>query len=62
MEATNQLKLTRENMKNNYDAPPGDMKQHIVDNDIDVLKLKEEYDMAKKSNRFPELSDSRYAA
>ncbi|XP_076674021.1 cytoplasmic linker protein 190 isoform X3 [Andrena cerasifolii] len=52
MEVTNQLKLTRENMKNNYDAPGGDMKQHIVDNDIDILKLKEEYDMAKSQIDF----------
>nr|XP_034182737.1 restin homolog isoform X2 [Osmia lignaria] len=45
-EATNQLKLTRENIKNNYDAAGGDMK-HIGDKDIDSLKLKENYETAK---------------
>ncbi|KZC13260.1 CAP-Gly domain-containing linker protein 1 [Dufourea novaeangliae] len=51
-EATNQLKLTRENMKNNYDAAGGDMKQHIVDQDIDSLKLKEENETAKSQIDF----------
>ncbi|XP_053987410.1 restin homolog isoform X2 [Hylaeus volcanicus] len=51
-EATNQLKLTRENMKNNYDAAGGDMKQHIVEKDIDVLKLQEEYETAKSQIDF----------
>ncbi|XP_017893436.1 restin homolog isoform X3 [Ceratina calcarata] len=46
-EATNQLKLSRENIKNNYDAAGGDMKQNMVDQDIDTLKLKEEYETAK---------------
>ncbi|XP_060812931.1 restin homolog isoform X3 [Bombus pascuorum] len=46
-EATSQLKLTRENIKNNYDAAGGDMKQHMVDKDIDMIKLKEEYETAK---------------
>ncbi|PBC31904.1 CAP-Gly domain-containing linker protein [Apis cerana cerana] len=51
-EATNQLKLTRENIKNSYDAAGGDMKQHIVDKDIDILKLKEEYETAKSQIDF----------
>ncbi|XP_017762382.1 PREDICTED: restin homolog isoform X2 [Eufriesea mexicana] len=51
-EATNELKLTRENIKNNYDAAGGDMKQHIVDKDIDILKLKEENETAKSQIDF----------
>ncbi|XP_033184616.2 cytoplasmic linker protein 190 isoform X1 [Bombus vancouverensis nearcticus] len=51
-EATSQLKLTRENIKNNYDAAGGDMKQHMVDKDIDMIKLKEEYETAKSQIDF----------
>ncbi|XP_078045829.1 cytoplasmic linker protein 190 isoform X2 [Augochlora pura] len=52
VEATNQLKLSRENMKNNYDVGGGDMKQHIVDQDIDILKLKEENENAQTQINF----------
>nr|XP_033323321.1 CAP-Gly domain-containing linker protein 1 isoform X7 [Megalopta genalis] len=51
-EAMNQLKLSRENMKNNYDVGGGDMKQHIVDQDIDILKLKEENETAQTQINF----------
>ncbi|XP_043254578.1 restin homolog isoform X2 [Colletes gigas] len=46
-ERTNELNLTRENMKNNYDAAGDVIEQHRVDKDIDVLKLKEENETAK---------------
>lgn len=51
MEATNQLKLSHENMKNTYDGT-GDTKQHIVARDIDVAKLQEENDTAKSQIDF----------
>ncbi|XP_011684340.1 PREDICTED: CAP-Gly domain-containing linker protein 2 isoform X2 [Wasmannia auropunctata] len=50
LEATNQLKLSHENLKNSYD---GDTKQqHIVPRDIDVAKLQEENDTAKSQIDF----------
>ncbi|XP_014485413.1 PREDICTED: restin homolog isoform X2 [Dinoponera quadriceps] len=51
LEATNQLKLTHENMKNTYDATE-DIKQHIVTKDIDVAKLQEENDTTKSQIDF----------
>lgn len=51
IEATNQLKLSHENMKNNYDAS-ADIKQHIVTNDMDITKLQEENDTAKSQIDF----------
>ncbi|XP_018397949.1 PREDICTED: restin homolog isoform X2 [Cyphomyrmex costatus] len=51
MEATNQLKLSHENLKNTYDGT-GDTKQHIVARDIDVAKLQEENDTAKSQIDF----------
>ncbi|XP_018361118.1 PREDICTED: restin homolog isoform X3 [Trachymyrmex cornetzi] len=51
MEATNQLKLSHENLKNTYDGM-GDTKQHIVARDIDVTKLQEENDTAKSQIDF----------
>ncbi|XP_071643677.1 uncharacterized protein Clip-190 isoform X3 [Temnothorax longispinosus] len=50
-EATNQLKLSHENLKNTYDGT-GDTKQHIVAKDIDVAKLQEENDTAKSQIDF----------
>lgn len=50
-EATNQLKLSHENLKNTYDGT-GDTKQHIVARDIDVAKLQEENDTAKSQIDF----------
>lgn len=51
VEATNQLKLSHENLKNTYDGT-GDTKQHIVPKDIDVAKLQEENDTAKSQIDF----------
>lgn len=51
IEATNQLKLSHENLKNTYDGT-GDTKQHIVAKDIDVAKLQEENDTAKSQIDF----------
>ncbi|XP_018339542.1 PREDICTED: restin homolog isoform X4 [Trachymyrmex septentrionalis] len=51
MEATNQLKLSHENLKNTYDGT-GDTKQHIVARDIDITKLQEENDTAKSQIDF----------
>ncbi|XP_011883453.1 PREDICTED: restin homolog isoform X2 [Vollenhovia emeryi] len=51
MEATNQLKLSHENLKNTYDGT-GDTKQHIVAKDNDVAKLQEENDTAKSQIDF----------
>jgi len=51
IEATNQLKLSHENLKNTYDGT-GDTKQHIVARDIDVAKLQEENDTAKSQIDF----------
>ncbi|XP_076626899.1 cytoplasmic linker protein 190 isoform X2 [Colletes latitarsis] len=51
-ERTNELNLTRENMKNNYDAAGDVIEQHRVDKDIDVLKLKEENETAKSQIDF----------
>ncbi|KAG5337913.1 CLIP1 protein, partial [Acromyrmex heyeri] len=50
-EATNQLKLSHENLKNTYDGT-GDTKQHIVARDIDITKLQEENDTAKSQIDF----------
>ncbi|KAG5310913.1 CL190 protein, partial [Acromyrmex insinuator] len=50
MEATNQLKLSHENLKNTYDGT-GDTKQHIA-RDIDITKLQEENDTAKSQIDF----------
>ncbi|XP_011148212.2 restin homolog isoform X3 [Harpegnathos saltator] len=51
IEATNQLKLTHENMKNTFDAT-GDIRQHIVTKDADIAKLQEENDTAKSQIDF----------
>ncbi|XP_070527441.1 CAP-Gly domain-containing linker protein 1 isoform X3 [Cardiocondyla obscurior] len=51
IEATNQLKLSHENLKNTYDGT-GDMKQHIVTKDTDVAKLQEENDSVKSQIDF----------
>ncbi|XP_035739446.1 CAP-Gly domain-containing linker protein 1-like isoform X6 [Vespa mandarinia] len=45
-EATNQLKLSRENIKNNFDAAGGDVNQQMG-KDIDVIRLKEENETVK---------------
>ncbi|XP_011051446.1 PREDICTED: restin homolog isoform X3 [Acromyrmex echinatior] len=50
IEATNQLKLSHENLKNTYDGT-GDTKQHIA-RDIDITKLQEENDTAKSQIDF----------
>ncbi|KAL2718981.1 restin isoform X8 [Vespula squamosa] len=50
-EATNQLKLSRENIKNNFDAAGGDMNQQM-DKDIDVIRLKEENETVKSQIDF----------
>ncbi|XP_011345074.2 restin homolog isoform X3 [Ooceraea biroi] len=46
IEATDQLKLSQENLKNTYDGT-GDAKQRIVAKDIDVAQLQEENNTAK---------------
>ncbi|XP_032683862.1 CAP-Gly domain-containing linker protein 2-like isoform X2 [Odontomachus brunneus] len=51
VDATNQLKLTHENMKNTFDAT-GDIKQCIVTKDVDVAKLQEDNDTAKSQIDF----------
>ncbi|XP_020289391.1 restin homolog isoform X2 [Pseudomyrmex gracilis] len=51
IDATNQLKLSHENLKNSCDGM-GDMKQHIIAMDIDVTKLQEENDNAKSQIDF----------
>ncbi|XP_015175087.1 PREDICTED: restin homolog isoform X2 [Polistes dominula] len=45
-EVTNQLKLSRENIKNNFDAAGGDVNQQM-DKDIEVIRLKEENELVK---------------
>ncbi|XP_046831078.1 restin homolog isoform X1 [Vespa crabro] len=45
-EATNQLKLSRENIKNNFDAAGSDVNQQMG-KDIDVIRLKEENETVK---------------
>ncbi|KAI4503130.1 hypothetical protein M0802_002174 [Mischocyttarus mexicanus] len=50
-ETTNQLKLSRENIKNNFDAAGGDVNQQM-DKDIEVIRLKEENEMVKGQIEF----------
>ncbi|XP_043504569.1 CAP-Gly domain-containing linker protein 1 isoform X1 [Polistes fuscatus] len=45
-EATNQLKLSRESIKNNFDAAGGDVNQQM-DKDIEAIRLKEENEIVK---------------
>jgi CAP-Gly domain-containing linker protein 1 len=51
IEATNQLKLSQENLKNTYDGT-GDAKGRIVAKDIDIARLQEENDTAKSQIDF----------
>jgi len=51
IEATDQLKLSQENLKNTYDGT-GDAKERIVAKDIDIARLQEENDTAKSQIDF----------
>ncbi|KAK2581230.1 hypothetical protein KPH14_008024 [Odynerus spinipes] len=50
-EASNQLK-SHDNIKNNIDAAGGDAKQQMVDQDIDMIRLKEENETVKSQIDF----------